>query len=77
REQLRDLAERLRALLARGALTARPLGVVRATMAAADAVRALAAAKAAEPLAALGVALGRLSIPVVWSAWRAARRSRA
>jgi len=76
REQLRDLAERLRGLLARDALAAHPLGVVRATMAAADAVRAAAASKAAEPLAALGEALGRLSIPVVWSAWRAARRSR-
>ena len=77
REQLRDLAERLRGLLVRDALAAHPLGVVRATMAAADAVRAGAASKAAEPLAALGEALGRLSISTVWSAWRAARRSRA
>jgi phytoene synthase len=77
REQIRDLAERLRALLARDALAAHPLGVVRAAMAAADATRALAASKAAEPLAALDEALGRLLIPAVWSAWRAARRSRA
>ncbi len=77
REQLRDLADRLRTLLARGALAAHPLGVVRATMAAADATRAVTAAKATEPLSALVEALGRLSIPAVWSAWRAARRSRA
>jgi len=77
REQLRDLAERLRQLLARDALAAHPLGVVRATMAAADATRAIDASNAAEPLAALDEGLGRLSIPAVWSAWRAARRSRA
>jgi phytoene synthase len=77
REQLRDLAERLRALLARGTLAAHPLGVVRATMAAADAARAVTASNATEPLAALGEALGRLSIPAVWFAWRAARRSHA
>jgi hypothetical protein len=46
-------------------------------VAAADAARATAAANAAEPLAALDEALGRLSFPAVWSAWRAARRSRA
>jgi len=77
REQLRDLAERLRKLLARDALAAHPLGVVRATMAAADATRATTASNAAEPLAALDEGFGRLSIPTVWSAWRAARRSRA
>ncbi|MET0232814.1 MAG: phytoene synthase [Rhodanobacteraceae bacterium] len=77
REQLRDLADRLRALLARSALAAHPPGVIRATMAAADAVRAIRASNATEPLAALDEALGRLSIPAVWSAWRAARRSRA
>jgi hypothetical protein len=46
-------------------------------MTAAGARRASQAATAREPLAALNVALGTLSIPVVWSAWRAARRSRA
>jgi 15-cis-phytoene synthase len=77
REQLRDLAGRFRKLLTRDALAAHPLGVVRATMAAADAMRAATASNAAEPLAALDEGLGRLSIPAVWSAWRAARRSRA
>jgi phytoene synthase len=77
REQLRELGERLRALLARGAIATHPLGVVRATMAAVDAARAVTASKASEPLAALSEALGRLSIPAVWSAWRAARRSHA
>jgi 15-cis-phytoene synthase len=76
RDQLRDLATRLQALLARDAIAAHPLGVERAAMAAADAQRAHAAARAAEPLAALNEALGRVSIPAVWSAWRAARRSR-
>ncbi len=56
---------------------AQPLGIVRATMAAADAVRAERARRARDPLAALNEALGTLSIPVAWSAWRAARRSRA
>lgn len=72
REQLRDLAGRIRAEVASGTL-----GVVRAAMAAADAARAKAASKSAEPLAALDAVLGRLSMPAVWSAWRAARRSRA
>jgi hypothetical protein len=46
-------------------------------MASADARRALQAAAAVEPLAAMKTALAGLSIPVLWSAWRAARRSRA
>jgi hypothetical protein len=46
-------------------------------MTAADATRAIDASNSAEPLAALDEGLGRLSIPAVWSAWRAARRSRA
>jgi hypothetical protein len=46
-------------------------------MVAADARRASQAASASEPLAMINVALTSLSIPVVWSAWRAARRSRA
>jgi hypothetical protein len=54
---------------------ARGLGVVRASMAAANARRASQAACASEPLGAIQSALARLSVPVVWSAWRAAHRS--
>ena len=54
---------------------ARGLGVVRASMAAANARRASRAARASEPLGAIQPALASLSVPVVWSAWRAARRS--
>lgn len=52
------------------------LGVLRAGMVSADGARAKRAAGASEPLAALSSALGTLSLPVLWSAWRAARRSR-
>ena len=75
REWFLELAVNLRARLHPAAVAAHPLGIVRATMAAADARRAVQAAGASEPLAAMNDALGRLSIPVVWSAWRAARRS--
>lgn len=54
---------------------ARGLGVVRASMAAANARRASRAAHATEPLGAIQTALASLSVPVVWSAWRAAHRS--
>jgi phytoene synthase len=54
-----------------------PLGVLRATMAAADGERAVAVRHgSSEPLDQMNQALKRLSIRVVWSAWRAARRSR-
>lgn len=51
-------------------------GVLRSAMIAADSKRALQAAQASDPLAAINAALARLSISVVWAAWRAARRSR-
>ena len=54
----------------------RSVGVLRATMAAADARRTDIARRSPDPLGAMNAALGALSIPVVWSAWRAARRSR-
>jgi phytoene synthase len=54
---------------------ARGLGVLRASMAAANARRASRAARATEPLGVIRLALAGLSAPVVWSAWRAARRS--
>jgi len=53
-----------------------PLGAFRAAMAAADAKRTDLAQNATDPLAAMDTALAGLSLPVVWSAWRAARRSR-
>jgi len=56
--------------------SARPLGIVRATMATVDGERAVRARLAREPLASLSESLGKLSIPLVWSAWHAARRSR-
>ena len=77
RDAFGGFGSELRKLVEGRALAERPLGVVRATMAAADARRAVQAARASEPLAAMNAALARLSIPVVWSAWRAARRSRA
>lgn len=52
------------------------LGVLRSAMIVADSKRALQAAQASDPLAAINAALTRLSISVVWAAWRAARRSR-
>ena len=71
------LANEMSPLLTREGLRTQPLGVLRAAMASADARRALQAASAVEPLGAMKTALGGLSIPVLWSAWRAARRSRA
>lgn len=67
----RELSERVNGEAAR----AEPLGILRASMTAADARRALQAARAREPLGTIQKALAGLSIPVVWSAWRAARRS--
>lgn len=52
------------------------LGIVRATMAAADARRIDAVRRRGEPLAALDAELSRLSIAATWAAWCAARRSR-
>jgi 15-cis-phytoene synthase len=52
------------------------LGVLRAATAAADARRLAAAAGSNEPLTAIDASLAGLSIPIAWSAWRAARRSR-
>src|SRR5262249_4756982 len=69
------LAGEMSAGLAAETLATRPLGVLRAAMAAADAKRLAAAAHAGEPLAALNVGLPGLSIPIVWSASRAGRRS--
>ena len=54
---------------------ARGLGVVRASMTAANARRASQASRASEPLGAIQPSLASLSVPTVWSAWRAARRS--
>ena len=71
------LANEMSPLLTREGLRTQPLGVLRAAMASADARRALQAASAVAPLGAMKTALGGLSIPVLWSAWRAARRSRA
>jgi phytoene synthase len=71
------LAHEMSPLLTSDAVRTRPLGVLRAAMASADARRALQAAAAVEPLVAMKTALAGLSIPVLWSAWRAARRSRA
>lgn len=76
REWFGELAGEMSVLLAPQALANRPLGVLRAAMAAADAKRLAAAANAGEPLAAMNVVLAGLSIPIVWAAWRAARRSR-
>jgi 15-cis-phytoene synthase len=76
REWFGTLAGEMSALLAPEALAKRRLGVLRAVMGASDAKRLAAAATAGEPLAAMNVELANLSIPMVWSAWRAARRSR-
>lgn len=65
-----DLAREMTAPPAAG------LGILRAAMAAVDAKRLANAARAGEPLAAVNAALAGLSVPVAWSAWRAARRSR-
>ncbi len=73
REWFDSLAVRLSALVA--AEAAKGLGLVRASMTAANARRASQAARASEPLGAIRPALASLSVPVVWSAWRAARRS--
>ncbi len=76
REWFGELGGEVSMLLTKEALAARPLGVLRAAMAAADASRLRATATAGAPLAAMNVALANLSIPIAWSAWRAARRSR-
>jgi 15-cis-phytoene synthase len=60
-----------------GSALDRSPGVVRATMAAVDGRRAKALGSARDPLASGNDGFGRLSIPVVWFAWRMARRSRA
>lgn len=57
-------------------VSGQPLGVLRATMAAVDAKRTDIAERSRDPLGAMNAALASLSVPVVWSAWRAARRSR-
>jgi 15-cis-phytoene synthase len=75
RERLRTLSQELSGLVARDALESRPIGVPRAAMVAAAARHAMTAVRAPEPLAGIEGALRSLSIPVVWSAWRAARRS--
>jgi phytoene synthase len=71
------LAREISPLLTREATRAQPLGILRAAMAGADATRARQTASASEPLIAMKAALEGLSVPVLWSAWRAARRSRA
>jgi hypothetical protein len=75
-EWLAMLAGELAMLASGDAARIRPLGVLRAVMTAADAARASKAASAGDPAAAIGPALAGLSLPAVWSAWRAARRSR-
>jgi phytoene synthase len=79
-EWLRRLASEMVALLKLWTvvpeLGAARLGILRSAMIAADSARALQAAQAGNPLAAINAALPRLSISVVWAAWRAARRSR-
>jgi phytoene synthase len=77
RHWFRRLGTEMLGLVKTQDITQRPLGVLRATMAAADAKRAHRAARARKPLATMNSLLGRLSVPVVWSAWRAARRSQA
>jgi phytoene synthase len=80
REWLRRLAGEMLGLLkiweAVPAMQEARLGVLRTAMIAADSKRTLQAAHASDPLAAINAALPRLSISVVWAAWRAARRSR-
>jgi phytoene synthase len=71
REWFGDLAREMSMLLA----TPR-LGILRGAMTAADAKRLANGAKAGEPLAAIDLSLARLTIPIAWTAWRAARRSR-
>ena len=77
REWFGALGRELSPLLTREAARAQPLGVLRAAMAGAEAARSRQAASASEPLAVMKTALEGLSVPVLWSAWRAARRSRA
>ena len=60
-----------------GVTDRRRIGALRAVMAAVDGKRASRARLTPDPLATLNDSLGRLSISDVWSAWRAARRSRA
>jgi phytoene synthase len=71
------LAREFSSLLTLEAARAQPLGILRAAMAGAEATRARQAASASEPLTTMKAALEGLSVPVLWSAWRAARRSRA
>jgi phytoene synthase len=52
------------------------LSALRSAMSAADGKRVIRAAHQQDPLAALTLALDRLSFRAVWAAWRAARRSR-
>ncbi|WP_300621455.1 squalene/phytoene synthase family protein [Dokdonella sp.] len=54
---------------------AKRLGVVAAAQRRADRARARRAARAEEPLSAVGESLGRLPLATVWAAWRAGRRS--
>jgi phytoene synthase len=76
REWFGELAREMSGVLTPEALASRPLGILRAAMAAADGQRLAAAASAGEPLATVNAALASLSLPIAWAAWRAARRSR-
>jgi phytoene synthase len=73
---LRDWLKTLDGECGNLARKAPPLSVVSAATLAAASSRARRAARASEPLAALAQAQHRPSIGTVWSAWRAARRSR-
>ena len=75
-EALREWLATLARELSETAPSPASLGVVFAAIAAADARRAREASRADDPLAALRTGFARLSFPVLWSAWRAARRSR-
>jgi phytoene synthase len=72
REWFATVSERLSA----SATRERPIGALRGAMAGANAIRASRAAASSAPLDALRDAMMRLSLPMTWAAWRAARRSR-
>jgi phytoene synthase len=72
REWFATVSERLSA----SATRERPIGALRGAIAGANAIRAARAAASSAPLDALRDAMARLSLPMTWAAWRAARRSR-
>ena len=74
REWLRSLADEF--VASRLEEAQQPLGALRSVITAANRARARRAARATDPLAAIRAALARLAPGDVWTAWRAARRSR-